>query len=114
MDDVQEVLDIKRIRQQLEDEADKLQASITEKLDGNDEGRNPDRSDLAQAYATRERSTALLAIERERLEQVQSALRRLQDGTYGNCTSCGESISPERLEILPHATLCVNCQANRE
>lgn len=108
------VLDTESIRQQLEDEAEKLQESITEKLDGNNEGRNPDRSDLAQAYATRERSTALLAIERERLEQVQSALRRLDGGSYGKCMSCGESISPERLEILPHATLCVNCQANRE
>ncbi|MFW5940428.1 MAG: TraR/DksA family transcriptional regulator [Chloroflexota bacterium] len=108
------VLDTESIRQQLEDEAEKLQESITQKLNGNNEGRNPDRSDLAQAYATRERSTALLAIERERLEQVQSALQRLDDGTYGQCMSCGESISPERLEILPHATLCVNCQANRE
>ncbi|HSM57732.1 MAG TPA: TraR/DksA family transcriptional regulator [Candidatus Sulfomarinibacteraceae bacterium] len=108
------VLDTESIRQQLEDEAKKLQESITQKLDGNNEGRNPDRSDLAQAYATRERSTALLAIERERLEQVQNALQRLDDGTYGYCMSCGENISPERLEILPHATLCVNCQANRE
>lgn len=108
------VLDIESIRQQLEDEQSKLQESIMAKLDGENEGRNLDRSDLAQAYATRERSTAFLAIERERLEQVESALQRLDDGTYGNCESCGESISPERLAILPHATLCVNCQANRE
>ncbi|MGD8475293.1 MAG: TraR/DksA C4-type zinc finger protein, partial [Anaerolineae bacterium] len=35
-------------------------------------------------------------------------------GTYGTCESCGERIDPARLEILPEATLCLNCQRQKE
>jgi DnaK suppressor protein len=109
-----EILNVQFIQQKLIDEKNRLQASITARLNVESEGRNPDRADLAQAYTSRERETALLAMERAQLKQVENALQRLEEGDYGNCNQCGEAIPPARLEILPHATLCVRCQAQQE
>jgi len=46
--------------------------------------------------------------------QVSDALERVKRGTYGVCQSCGQPIGAERLEVLPHASLCVACQQKRE
>ena len=43
------------------------------------------------------------------VKEVQQALARLDDGTYGECEKCGESISAARLEALPSAAFCINC-----
>ncbi|MFQ6057263.1 MAG: TraR/DksA family transcriptional regulator [Anaerolineae bacterium] len=48
------------------------------------------------------------------LEQVEEALRRFEEGTYGICEQCGEQIDPARLRALPYATLCFDCQQHRE
>jgi DnaK suppressor protein len=53
--------------------------------------------------ALRERSERALA-------DVDGALARLDAGTYGSCTSCGRPIAAERLEALPWAPLCIDCQ----
>lgn len=41
------------------------------------------------------------------LREIETALARMEDGTYGTCTVCGKAIPPERLEAVPYATLCV-------
>ena len=43
------------------------------------------------------------------LRQVREALHRIEAGTYGDCAACGEEISPERLEIVPHTQKCKRC-----
>jgi DnaK suppressor protein len=43
------------------------------------------------------------------LADVERALEKLEDGTYGICDSCGEPIGEERLEAIPSATLCISC-----
>jgi DnaK suppressor protein len=52
---------------------------------------------------------------RERAEQhlalVDAALARLDDGTFGTCLRCGRQIAPERLEALPWAAHCIECQS---
>jgi DnaK suppressor protein len=48
------------------------------------------------------------------LREVEAALRRIDDGTFGTCTACGNPIEPERLEYLPWATLCAaDARGNR-
>lgn len=49
-----------------------------------------------------------------RLELIESALARLEEGTYGMCADCGSEIPPRRLEALPFATLCVRCQSEAD
>jgi DnaK suppressor protein len=44
------------------------------------------------------------------LADVEAALVKFTEGTYGNCESCGQPMNPERLEALPQAKLCVACK----
>lgn len=48
------------------------------------------------------------------LEQVDLALTKLDDGTYGICEDCGGRIDRARLEVLPQAVYCLECQAEHE
>lgn len=48
------------------------------------------------------------------LDEVHAAMRRLQEGHYGQCEDCGEAIEPQRLAALPAARYCVACQQVRE
>ena len=50
----------------------------------------------------------------QRLSRVETALRRMEEGEYGDCRECGESIALARLEAQPEAPLCVQCQELRE
>lgn len=43
--------------------------------------------------------------------QITEALDRIADGTYGTCRACGQAIPRQRLEALPYATCCVDCEA---
>jgi len=52
---------------------------------------------------------ALDASGHDEFEEVQAALARLADGTYGICTDCGEEIAVGRLEALPTARSCMSC-----
>jgi RNA polymerase-binding protein DksA len=51
---------------------------------------------------------------RELLAQVEYALHKIDEGSYGLCDNCGQSIDPARLEALPYTTLCLNCKALQE
>jgi RNA polymerase-binding protein DksA len=53
--------------------------------------------------ALRDRNAAHLA-------EIEAAIARLDAGTYGRCARCGEPIAPERLEALPWAAHCIDCQ----
>ncbi|MDT4926830.1 MAG: DnaK suppressor protein [Pseudonocardiales bacterium] len=54
--------------------------------------------------------SSLAAGARSALRDVQSALWRMDEGRYGVCTTCGDTIGLERLEILPATRLCLPCQ----
>lgn len=57
---------------------------------------------------------ALLELESETLANIDEAIARLKAGTYGVCSGCDEAISEARLQALPFATVCRDCQAERE
>jgi DnaK suppressor protein len=57
---------------------------------------------------------SLAANSRDLLSQVERALQRLDDGTYGVCESCGNPIGKARLQAFPRATLCVSCKQREE
>ena len=48
------------------------------------------------------------------LEAIDAALKRIDDGTYGTCVSCGNEIRHERLEASPWASLCIDCKRRAE
>lgn len=53
---------------------------------------------------------ALTVSETRELKDIDAALTKIEDGTYGICEECGEPIDPRRLEAIPQARLCVACQ----
>ncbi len=63
----------------------------------------------SQVFA-QQRDLALRDRAVQHLELVDAALARLDDGTFGACQNCGNPIAPERLEALPWAALCIDCQ----
>src|SRR5262245_24876611 len=71
-------------------------------------------ADAAPEVFTRERNLALRHNAQDLLVQVESALQRLGEGTYGICARCGREIAHERLEALPYAIYCITCQAQVE
>lgn len=71
---------------------------------------NPDRADLAHDYSYRARRLSMVEQLEEQLDETKEALKRIEAGTYGRCTNCGNFILPERLEALPSAELCIDCQ----
>ncbi|MGH9075267.1 MAG: TraR/DksA family transcriptional regulator [Acidimicrobiales bacterium] len=69
-------------------------------------------ADSSQVTAERGEAEALALSLREALGDVELALTKLADGTYGRCQSCGNPITPARLEAMPTARLCINCASN--
>ena len=59
----------------------------------------------------RERDLALSAQALASVEEIDRALAKIEQGTYGVCEKCGEHIPRERLRALPHASLCVRCKS---
>ena len=57
-----------------------------------------------------ERLTTISDDFRDVLAQVEGALQRMDNGTYGSCQRCGKSINEERLEAFPYVALCIDCQ----
>lgn len=91
---------------------------LTEQLrsdrSGGDGGVSNHMAEGASSTFDQERNLALLGNLRRTLEQVEAALKRLSAGTYGLCEICGEPIDRARLEALPYAAQCVNCQRRLE
>jgi len=71
-----------------------------------------DETDI-DAYE-REKTLALVQSMERKLESLDRAILIAQRGTYGICEQCGTRIDPARLDILPHATLCLKCQRDFE
>ena len=66
-------------------------------------------ADSSQVTAEKGENEALVATLQEALTQVEAALVRMDEGTYGTCTRCGKQISPARLEAMPSVTRCIDC-----
>jgi RNA polymerase-binding protein DksA len=67
-------------------------------------------ADSAQITAERNRVLSIAQGLRANLDDVEHALRRMDDGTYGTCERCGREIALERLEAVPFARLCIECK----
>jgi DnaK suppressor protein len=73
-----------------------------------------DTYDLASEERDREINLILSDRDRDKLQAIEDALERINDGSYGICEMCEEEIAPERLEALPFTRLCVTCQGEME
>jgi DnaK suppressor protein len=94
-----------------------LQANIA-RLEGEarDTGELEVRDSTDDATSSQGASESLQedTLESETLIQVEDALQRIEDGTYGKCRDCGRPIEPARLEAVPWAAYCLEDQAKRD
>src|ERR1700761_3723024 len=72
--------------------------------------KSPDALDEVQHAAERELAIRNLDRESQLLRNVRAALRRIEDGSFGICLHCEEEISPKRLNAVPWAPFCIQCQ----
>jgi RNA polymerase-binding transcription factor DksA len=74
--------------------------------------REPDSQDFEERATENEGDEVLEDLGNAALTeiaQIETALGRVADGTYGQCVTCGEAIAPARLEAVPHAAQCIKC-----
>jgi len=99
-------------RKKLEDQLEQLKASrpTRDRREGSPFGK---REEEAAETADLENRIALEKRTSEQLAEVERALEKFDNGTYGICENCGKSINPERLEALPQALYCMECNASK-
>ena len=76
--------------------------------------RKPLSADSEEQATDLENQDVLEGIENSEIQeirQIEEALKRIAEGTYGVCTRCGADIDPKRLKALPIATRCISCAA---
>jgi DnaK suppressor protein len=77
-------------------------------------GINEDFADAGSATFDREQALSIQNNIRDLIDQVDRALTRIADGSYGSCESCGRPIEPARLKALPRTLLCTDCKRREE
>lgn len=104
-----------KLRTQLEDERQRLQELLDDLAEDRPQGnwtgtlgRPGDLADAASTRSTQDDVDSLIATMRLRLQRVETALERIDDGSYGVCEVCGDRISAARLEALPFTTVCID------
>ncbi len=107
------------LRAELEQRRAELRhAVISLREEAKDALANLDRSDVFDEEPSGdpdvERTFQVADAAGERLVEVEAALERLDNGTYGTCEVCGELIAIERLEALPETRMCLECRREAE
>lgn len=103
---------VETARQTLEAERARISLGLAEEVE------HPRVAHGAQTAAATEvsesqRGQQLREREQLHLVQIEGALKRIANGTFGLCASCGKPIAPERLDALPWATDCIDCHAKK-
>lgn len=73
-----------------------------------------DMDDAAPDLVERDKIQALIFALERKLEDINHAIKHAEEIGYGICEECGKKIDPERLEIFPETTLCIDCKRSRE
>jgi DnaK suppressor protein len=102
-------LDLKLVRQRLESQLRETQ-STKELRELIRIHQAADPIDMTQQAAERELAVHRLDRESTRAQRVRLAIERLNGGSYGICLQCEEEIAPKRLNAIPWAELCIECQ----
>ena len=95
--------DIERFREELQAEIEPAPASDDDAA-----------ADVAADIYERGKIISLIRTLESKLRSIERAIAVAEQGTYGTCEKCGVAIPPERLEIMPETTLCVNCASELE
>ncbi len=96
-------------RQELLHEAERTLGGMTRSKEN-----FPDPTDRASLESDRNAMLRIRDRERKLIAKIDDALKRIVDGSYGLCESCGGPIGIERLKARPVTTLCIQCKSDQE
>jgi DnaK suppressor protein len=109
-------IDLKAAETMLREEREKVVHQMTD-LGANESGELTGAVDYGDAFAdggaaTAERTEVLGLVEslKHRLDDIDQALGKVADGSYGTCENCGKAIGKDRMEFRPTSTHCVDCK----
>lgn len=108
-----EKLDIRQLRKKLELQREEIRQSLrhldqeTRSIDA-DSAQDP--ADLCVSSVSKETLFEQSSKRRTNLRLIEAALRRMDEGSFGECAGCGNDIPPRRLQALPWTQFCIRCQ----
>ena len=105
---------IKRSLQEKRAELLRHQDSQLNELHNPDKHHLADLEEMASDTNDTDSVCALVDLNSSTLSEIETALEKIGQGTYGVCEFCEEPIHPDRLEVLPFASLCIDCQRKKE
>ena len=108
---------LEKYKNQLLEQRDRLVGQLNENQRQSFEFGLEEMPDPVDAAVQDRSQTILLSIsesERDLIDQIDSALQRIELGSYGSCTNCGQDIAQVRLDAVPYASYCMNCQEKME
>ena len=113
--ELKEVLDeLHTQREHSHEIIEKQESELTGLMRDAGDGAGHDQADMGATSFERDHELTVLSNERDKLAQIDRALGRIDDGTYGVCESCGNPIGKMRLMAFPRATLCLTCKQREE
>jgi RNA polymerase-binding transcription factor DksA len=104
-----EMADVQKYERRLKDRLRELNERLQDIEENLDEPSDPDVEERATEREGDEVLEELGHAGLAEINMIQSALARIEDGAFGICVKCGEPISEERLEVLPHTPTCRHC-----
>jgi len=118
-------IDTERFREELTDERRRVEHALATLRDEHPGSLDDEIEEVAATSDSHLAETASATLGREIdytlgdnaeqvIAEIDVALKRIEDGTYGTCTSCGREIPRERLEVNPWASLCIDCKRRFE
>jgi DnaK suppressor protein len=103
----------RRLRQREKELTQALALTVEQAMTGNG-GDTQDVADQAVAGYQKELLFSQGSVSNAQLRMVRAALRRISDGTFGDCVRCEQAIGPKRIEALPWTPYCIECQEQIE
>ncbi len=109
------LLDLKRkIGKELEEKERETLEKTLKEASGELSSYSIHLADLGSDASERDKEIDILETEERILDRIERALRKIEEGSYGICEDCGKEIPPERLEAIPYALKCRECQEREE
>ena len=109
--------DLQKFKKLLVSHRDELVGNVKRALAGDihvDPDDFPDEMDTASSEVNLQFTGRLREREQGLLAKIETALRKIDEGDYGECVSCGEDIGVKRLRARPVAELCIDCKSEQE
>lgn len=90
-------------------------AALRKGNDGNGSSSMPiHMAELGSENFEQEFTLSLMANDEDRLDMIENALQRIEEGSYGQCEECDGVIAKTRLQALPYTPVCIRCAASRD